>query len=689
MANRPNTAELSPGSAVSPLLAEASGALAAAAPAPIAVVSWLPQGLAWPALPWSSMVAIGASLCLAAGSALIGRTADAGRWLAVLGIAGGLAAANELLLASPMLALVVLIGAILAMGRLWAPRTVFGRLLNLGHPSADVARARGASVAATLLWLAVSLGGHAPDVVSQVLMGASFLAAGALIGRWLVREWPVRPRRGPMMVAAGVIAALAVILVSIEGGFRLDALVLVPAAAVFVLPVITRQGLGRVDWWEPVLGHPARFLVVTFAALCLVGTVVLALPVSAASGQGIDLIDAAFTAVSAVCVTGLTVLDTPLVFSAFGQVAILALIQLGGLGIMTFSTAAMRLFGRRMSLRYEGMVASMMSAQDRSQLHVAARQLLLFTAVTEGIGALLLAALFWEHGEPPGQALWHGLFTSISAFCNAGFALWSDSLVSFHAEPAVLHVVALLIIAGGLSPVAVAALPALVTGPRARVGVQVKLGLVTTAILLVAGTALILAMEWNNTLAGMSIGDRIHNAWFQSVTLRTAGFNSIDLTTLRPETLSVMMIGMFIGGNPGGTAGGLKTVTAALLFLAVVAAIRGRANAAAFGRRITHKSVYRAAAIATVGLVAVLGALVALQLTQAISSRLAIFEVVSALATVGLTIGGTPLLDGVGKVIVMVCMFVGRIGPLTLFMFLHKQVDRPLWLRPEEDVDVG
>lgn len=689
MASRPETAKLPPGSAVSPLLAEASGALAAAAPAPIAVMGWLPQGLVWPALPWSSMAAIGASLCLAASSVLIGRTVNAGRWLAVLGIGSGVAAAFELLVASPLLTLGVLIGAILAVARLWAPRTLFGRLLNLAQPSTDVARARAASVAATALWLAISLGGQAPEVMSQVIMGASFLAAGALTGRWLVREWPVRPRRGRVMAAVGVLAVLAVIAVSMEGGIRLDALVLVPAAAMFVLPVITRQGLGRVDWWEPVLGHPARFLVVTFAALCLTGTVVLALPVSAASGQGIGLIDAAFTAVSAVCVNGLTVLDTPRVFSAFGHVAILVLVQLGGLGIMAFSTAAMRFFGRRMSLRYEGMVASMMTAQDRSRLHGAARQLLAFTAVTEGIGALLLAALFRERGEPVGEALWHGLFTSISAFCNAGFALHSDNLIGFQSEPAVLHVIALLIIAGGLSPAAVAALPVLVTGPRARVSVQIKLGLVTTAVLVVAGTGLFLAMEWTGTLARMSIGDRIQNAWFQSVTLRTAGFNTIDLTAVRPETLSVMMIGMFIGGNPGGTAGGLTTVTAALLFLTVVAALRGRANAAAFGRRITHKSVYRAAAIATLGVVAVLGALVALQLTQSIPSRLAIFEVVSALGTAGLSIGATPLLDGVGKVIIMVCMFMGRIGPLTLFMFLYKQVDRPLWLRPEEDVDVG
>jgi trk system potassium uptake protein TrkH len=674
---------------VSPLLAEASGALLAAVPAPLAVASWLPHGLDWPALPWSSMAGIGSALCLAAASALIVRTADAGRWLAVIGIVAGVAAAAELLVDSPTTALVVLIGAIMAMGRLWAPRTLFGRLFQLAHPSLDVARARGAAVAATGLWLAISLRGEAARLPGQVCMAASFLVAWALVARWLARERRTRRLRTGVMGAVAAVAVLAAIQASLEGGVRIDALVLMPALAAVALPVIPRQGLGRVDWWEPVLGHPARFLVVTFAALSLGGTVVLALPVSAASGQGVALLDAAFTAVSAVCVTGLTVLDTPSVFAPFGQVAIAVLIQLGGLGIMTFSTAAMRLFGQRMSLRYEGMVASMMSAQDRGRLHDAARQILVLTAAIEAIGALLLAALFWQHGDAPGQALWRGLFTAVSAFCNAGFALQSTNLVPYQAEPAVLHVVGLLIIAGSLSPAAVAALPELVTGQRRRISLQIKLGLLTTAVLLVGGAVLVLAMEWDHTLAPLSVLDRVHNAWFQSITLRTAGFNSIDLTALRPETLSIMIIWMFIGGNPGSTAGGIKTVTAAVMFLAVVAAIRGHTHAAAFGRRITHKSVYRAAAVATLGVVIVLSAFVALQITQTMSSHLAIFEVVSALATVGLTIGATPLLDEVGKLIIMMCMFMGRVGPLTLFMFLQQQAEPSLWHRPEQDIDVG
>lgn len=690
----PGRAGIDPGRAgrasnVSPLLAEASGALLASAPAPIVVASWLPHGLDWPALPWSSMCGIGSALCLCASSALITRTADAGRWLAVIGIAAGLAAASQLLLHSPTTALVVLIGAILATGRLWAPRTLFGRLFQLAHPSLDVARARGASVAATGLWLAISLRGEAATVPGQACMAASFLVAWGLIARWLRRERRTRRLRTGVVGAVAAIALVAAIQASLAGAVRIDALVLLPALAVVALPVIPRRGLGRVDWWEPVLGHPARFLVVTFAALSLGGAVLLALPVSAASGQGVSLLDAAFTAVSAVCVTGLTVLDTPSVFAPFGLVTIAVLVQLGGLGIMTFSTAAMRLFGQRMSLRYEGMVASMMSAQDRGRLHDAARQILVLTAAVEAVGALLLAVLFWQHGDAPGQALWRGLFTSISAFCNAGFALQSDSLIGYQTSPGLVHTVGLLVTAGSLSPAAVAALPALVAGQGSRVSLQIKLSLVTTAVLIGAGFVLVLAMEWGNTLAHLSVLDRIHNAWFQSIALRTAGFHSVEVTALRPETLSVAIIWMFIGGNPGSTAGGIRTVTAAVLLLAVVAAIRGHQHAVVFGRRITHKSVYRAAAIATLAAMTVMGAFVALQITQSVPSQKAIFEVVSALSTVGSSIGATPLLDEVGKVIVMACMFVGRVGPLTLFMFLRQQAEPALWHRPEQDIDFG
>jgi trk system potassium uptake protein TrkH len=388
-------------------------------------------------------------------------------------------------------------------------------------------------------------------------------------------------------------------------------------------------------------------------------------------------------------VTGLIVLDTPVDFSLIGQAVILVLIQLGGLGIMTFSTAAMHLLGRRMSLRHEGAVAGLISPQDRSQLFNATRRLIIFTFTTEALGAICLLVAFIWHGDSLPQGLWRAVFTSISAFCNAGFALQSDNLIPYQSNPWVLHVVATLIIVGGLSPAVVLVTPQVLRRTGRPVGAQVKLTLSTTLLLLVIGCIFILSVEWTNTLAGLSFWQRFHNAWFQSVTLRTAGFNSIDIAAVHPATLSLMIVWMFVGGSPGGTAGGIKTTTLAILVLAVVAAVRGRWAVTSFGRRLSHKTVYKAAAITTVGAVTVWLSLMAMQLTQVIPVDMALFEVVSALGTVGLSIGGTALLDEVGKVLIMLCMFSGRVGPLTLFMFLSHRIEQSVWERPEEEIEVG
>ncbi|ACY16540.1 TrkH family potassium uptake protein [Haliangium ochraceum] len=679
-------------------VAALSGALAAAAPAPVAVASWLRVEISWPAVPTLAILSLVATLCLGLSSVVVRRRARPGRWLGALGIVLGTAGAADLLLASPVLALIMLVGATAAVNRLWAPEPMMRRLIHLAHPSVATARARGAAMAAVAVWLVVALRGLSPQPVGQAVLAVSLLAALGIIAGWLRREYRRYRWRAWIFIATAGCAAAAVAAAALAGSARVDALMLVPGAACLLLPMVTRPGLGRMDWWEPILGHPARFLVVSFAGLCVLGTVLLALPVALEAdvpgvlpGAGLPLVDAAFTAVSAVCVTGLGVVDTPHTFGRLGELILLVLIQLGGLGIMAFSTAALGLLGRRMSLRYEGMVASLMSAQDRNRLHGATRQLIGFTLLTEAVGALVLALLFWQQGDDVASALWRGLFTSVSAFCNAGFSLQSDSLIPYQAAPAILHVIALLIIAGALSPAAALAVPELVRRRKARVSAQIKLALVTTAALLFGGALLMLTMEWDASLAGMSALDRVHNAWFHSVTLRTAGFNSTDLATTRPETFTVMLVWMFIGGNPGGTAGGAKTVTAALMILAVVAAIRGRAQAHAFGRRISHASVYRAAAIVTVGVLSVLGAVIALELTQAaeLTPRMAIFEVVSALATVGLSIGGTALLDEVGKVVIIACMFMGRVGPLTMFMFLQSRSAEDHWQRPEEEINVG
>jgi trk system potassium uptake protein TrkH len=386
-------------------------------------------------------------------------------------------------------------------------------------------------------------------------------------------------------------------------------------------------------------------------------------------------------------VTGLIVRDTPNDFSRLGQVIILLLIQVGGLGIMTFATAAIGLLGRRMSLRQERIAATLLSERNRAALFRSLYRTMIIAFGFELLVTPALAVWFLRYGDGAAEALWRGLFTSVSAFCNAGFALQSQSLIPYRDSGVILHLVAGLIVLGGLSPIVIARLPALVRGERADLRMKVILS--TTALLLVGGFVLVLALEWGTSLHSLSFLDKLNNAWFQSVTARTAGFNSVDFAAVRPPTLTVLMILMFIGGAPGGTAGGIKVTTFFVLALAIVGVLRGRREIAVFGRRIPHSTVYRATAIATLGALVVAGALLAIQITQPLAMGQALFEVVSALGTVGLTVGGTALLDGVGKIIIIVCMFLGRVGPLTAFLLLYDRHTESSWRLPEEELELG
>ncbi len=442
-------------------------------------------------------------------------------------------------------------------------------------------------------------------------------------------------------------------------------------------------------WWESLLGHPAQLLTVTFLFLCLGGTLLLSLPIASATGVPIRPVDAAFTAVSAVCVTGLIVLDTPVALSSSGQFLLLIFIQVGGLGIMTFSTAALALLGRRLSLKQEAALADLFSEENRTKIFGALRRTISVTFGVEALGALVLSVLFWRAGDPIGRAIWRATFTAISAFCNAGFALQSESLVPYGRSPAVLYVISALIIAGGLSPVAILSLAARARRRSFQLSVQVKVILLVNAVLWALGFFAFVALEWNVGLAKLAPIDRVHNALFQSITLRTAGFNSIDYSVLGPATLTLMMLIMLVGGSPGGTAGGIKTTTIYVLCAAVAAAIRGRSFALAFGRKIPHRVVYRAAAVASAGVGLSILAFLAVVLTQRIDPMPALFEVVSALATVGLSVGATGALDPVGKVIVLFCMFLGRVGPLTIFLVLSERHADDVWERPETELEVG
>lgn len=665
------------------------GALAASSPVPFAIGSWMHGTQALQRLSWVLLVATLATLCIACASLVITRRPRIGVLLTSLGMVGIVALLASVLRQFPALALAVALAALAILHFMWrgVEQTVRAYLTRR---STLVAHARGAALVALGFWgLTWFTGLSAEAWVELCSLGLTFSIAGMFGARWLLREGTRRVVHASFLLGAVWVAALGIMAGWGWWWSCVHTAALVPATIVICLRMRPRASIERLDWLEPVLWRPERLLVATFLALCLAGTVSLALPASAATGNRIALVDAAFTAVSAVCVTGLIVLNTPVDFSLVGQAVILLLIQFGGLGIMTFSTAAMHLLGRRMSLRHEGAVAGLISLQDRSQLFNATRRLILFTFTTEALGAICLLVAFIWHGDSLPQGLWRAVFTSISAFCNAGFALQSDSLIPYQGSPWVLHVVAALIIVGGLSPAVVLLSPHVLRRTGRPIGAQIKLTLSTTLLLLVIGCIFILAVEWSNTLAGLSFWQRFHNAWFQSVTLRTAGFNSIDIAAVHPATLSLMIVWMFVGGSPGGTAGGIKTTTMAILVLAVVAAVRGRWTVTSFGRRLSHKTVYKAAAITTVGAVTVWLSLMAMQLTQSIPVVMAFFEVVSALGTVGLSIGGTGLLDGVGKVLIMVCMFSGRVGPLTLFMFLSHRVEQTVWERPEEEIEVG
>lgn len=492
------------------------------------------------------------------------------------------------------------------------------------------------------------------------------------------------PLRWGLAVTAGALGALAAQTIwapdPVPGpAWLLPTLMLILAARP------PKPGAWPGGWLDLLGGSAARIMVVSFAGLCALGSLALAIPLSAQGGP-VPLIDAAFTAVSATCVTGLSVFDVGSRLSGFGQVALLLLIQVGGLGMMTFAAAATVWLGGRLSVVHENAAADLLGGEARKDLRRALEVVLWVTCVSEALGAICLFPSFLRAGHTVGDALWQAVFTAISAFCNAGFALKPDSLMSFREDPWALLVVSALIVVGGLGPAVVVGLPRLMRG---RASLHARLVVATTLVLLVAPTPLFLAAEWNVGLAGLGPVDRVVNAFFQAVTARTAGFNSLDMATLSPASWTTFILLMFVGGSPASTAGGVKTTTIAVVLLAVLAAVRGEREVVAFGRRLPHRVVYEAAAITTVGVLAAAAALLALQLTQDIGVEALLFEVVSALATVGLSIGATAQLDQVGKLIVMVCMFAGRVGPLTLFLVLATRERRTPPRPPIEAVPVG
>lgn len=409
-------------------------------------------------------------------------------------------------------------------------------------------------------------------------------------------------------------------------------------------------------------------VVLGFLAAIAVGTALLSLPVATAGTASATVLEALFTATSAVCVTGLVVVDTGTYWSGFGQAVVVGLIQIGGFGLMTTATLLVLVVTRRMGLRSrlhaatEGKVLGL--GDVRSVVLGVAKISLLFEVV---LAVVLITRLTVGYGEPLGRASWLGVFHSISAFNNAGFSLYDDSLVRYAADPWIVLPIAAAFICGGLG------FPVLMElrrrFRRARQwSLHTKLTLSTTAVLLGGGTLFMLASEWRNaaTLQPLSLPEKLLNAFFSAATTRTAGFNTLDTTELTDGTWLGTAILMFIGGGSASTAGGIKVTTFALLFFIILAEIRGERSVTVFDRQVAARVQRQALAVTMLAVAAIAAAsLIILEITDHPLDQV-LFEVVSAFGTVGLSTGITDQLPPAGEVALIILMFVGRLGPITL-----------------------
>ena len=430
---------------------------------------------------------------------------------------------------------------------------------------------------------------------------------------------------------------------------------------------------------------PALVLVVGFAVLITIGAVLLSLPFSSAAGTWTGPIDALFTATSAVCVTGLVILDTSTYWSPFGQLVIMALIQVGGFGFMTGSTLFLfLLIGRRTGLRDRLLVQASTGVPDLGSVTTLVRRVAMFTLICEGVAAIVLTGAFLARSHDLVESTWWGIFHAISAFNNAGFDLLGGfrSLSDFADDPFVLIPIGSLIVLGGLG----FAIVGDIVGKWRwrRLALETKVVLATTLVLLLGGATAIGFLEWTNpaTLGAMPEAQRPLNALFESATLRTAGFSAIDTGALSAASLFVVMAMMFIGGASGSTAGGIKVNTFSILLIAIVSTARGRPSAEAFGRRLPHILIYRALSVALLSIAAVFAVALALEVVSPnVAFVQVLFEAVSAVGTVGASTGITRDLPDLALLILILAMFLGRLGPLTLVLALTARA-RPIAYRP-------
>ncbi|MEX2543410.1 MAG: TrkH family potassium uptake protein [Trueperaceae bacterium] len=435
---------------------------------------------------------------------------------------------------------------------------------------------------------------------------------------------------------------------------------------------------------------PTQAIIMGFAAAISVGTVLLALPIS--HSQPVTFLDAFFTATSAVCVTGLVVVDTGGAFSRFGETVIMLLIKSGGLGILSLGALLALVTGRRLGFRQRMELQAQTSRLGVGGIVRFMRNLLLFTTTIELVGALVLFVRFGAE-LPAGEALFHSLFHSVSAFNNAGFSLYQDSLARYAADPLVSLTVAALFILGGLGVVvAFELVDRYRDDTRRPFTLHSRVALSMMLILIFVAFVFMLVAEWSNpdTLGPLPVAQKVLAGFFQAVTPRTAGFNSLDFAGMHTGTLVFVMLLMFIGGNPGSTAGGVKTTTAAVLLTAMWSVARGHGRPVLFKRHIDAVLVTKAAVLSTLGVLILGGALTFLSFTEPRLDMLPLlFETVSAFGTVGLSLGATSELSTLGRLIIITLMFLGRVGLVTFALAVAERRAQAAVRYPGEELVVG
>jgi len=420
--------------------------------------------------------------------------------------------------------------------------------------------------------------------------------------------------------------------------------------------------------YDELVKSPVKMLPVSFLILCILGGVLLYLP---CCGK-MAFIDALFTSVSGVCVTGLSVQDISTELNIFGQFILMLLIQTGGLGIMSISSIIFLLLGRKMSAAYEKSARNMFDAESRDEIKESLFLIFKYTFILEFTGFVILSARFSYLNKDMLFGLKQGSFLAVSGFCNAGYALFSENLIPFSSDPVILLTVSFLVISGGIAPVTAVYLPKFLSGRK--VLPAVKIVFIASAALLAIGTALILITSFDSVLNGMSFSDKLLNAFFQSVSARTAGFCSVDLSSLSCGSYFTLIVLMIIGGSPGGTAGGIKTTTFAVLVITAYNTFLGRKNIVR-NREISYETVYKAIALISVYLLILMISCFLLLSTQTLSHSKLIFEAVSAMGTVGLSMGITSELDTFGKIVIILTMFLGRVFPAMVIYYLNSRTN--------------